>query len=222
MDFLKNLFGDGEALTYDQLLAKVQEAKLKVADLSGGAYVSKDKHDTKVGALEQQVKDLQGQITTRDGDLADLNTKLAAALADAGKLPEIQKALETLQGQYTTEKANYEARLQKQAYEHLVREKASGLRFSSNSAKKAFIAEAIAKEFAMDGENLTGYDDFLSEYQTSDPGAFVAEAKAEATQEPAPSVVLPTGGAAPSQKRSLSDWMKLANENPNTVVDFGK
>ena len=36
MEFLKELFGT-EALTFDQFAAKVNEHKMKLADISGGA-----------------------------------------------------------------------------------------------------------------------------------------------------------------------------------------
>ena len=45
MEFLKELFGN-ESLTYEQLAAKVAEKKMKLADLSTGAYVGKDKYET--------------------------------------------------------------------------------------------------------------------------------------------------------------------------------
>ena len=46
MEFLKELFGT-EALTYGQLAEKVTAKKMKLADLSTGAYVGKEK----LGAL---------------------------------------------------------------------------------------------------------------------------------------------------------------------------
>ena len=42
---LTELFG-GEALTYDQFAQRCAEHKAKFADLSGGAYVGKEKYDT--------------------------------------------------------------------------------------------------------------------------------------------------------------------------------
>ena len=45
MEFLKDLFG-AEALTYDQLAAKVAEKKMKLADISTGAYVGKEKFES--------------------------------------------------------------------------------------------------------------------------------------------------------------------------------
>jgi len=228
MDFLKALFQDGEALTYDQLAAKATEAKLKVVDISGGAYLSKEKHDNKVGALTQQITDLQGQVSQRDTDLADLNAKLTAAQADAGKLSEAQAALTALQAKYDTDKKDFDARIAAQSYEYAVREKANALHFSSASAKKAFIQDAIAKQFKQEGESLTGYEEFLSEYKNTDPGAFVPEAAPAADPAPAtppagaPTITLPTGGAKPGKRMGLMEIMRAKNENPDMVIDFGQ
>ena len=60
--------------------------------------------------------------------------------------------------QVDADKQAYEQRISKQAYEFAVREKAGALKFSSSAAKKAFIAEAIAKDFKQDGDKLQGYD----------------------------------------------------------------
>ena len=57
MEFLKALFGD-EALTYDQLAAKVAEGKLNVVNIADGSYVSRNKFDDTVNGLKSQVTDL--------------------------------------------------------------------------------------------------------------------------------------------------------------------
>ena len=63
---------------------------VRFADLSEGGYVSVDKYNSQVNGLNQQVKDLQGQLTQRDTDISDLQGKLTAAQADATKLAEVQ------------------------------------------------------------------------------------------------------------------------------------
>lgn len=123
MEFLKALFGNGEALTFEQLSEKVKENKFNVVNLADGSYVSKSKFDDRVNALTQQVTDLQGQITQRDADMADLNTKLTAAQADASKLTEAQTALTSLQGKYDTDRQQWAAKIEKQKYEFMVQER---------------------------------------------------------------------------------------------------
>lgn len=146
---------------------------IRFADLSEGGYVAVDKYNNKVNTLQQQVNGLQDQITQRDKDMVDLNGKLAAAQADAGKLGEAQTALTTLQQKYDTDRQTWESKNKQQQYEFMVREKASGLQFSSPAAKRDFIREANGKDFKVDGETLLGYEDFVTKYKAENPGALV-------------------------------------------------
>jgi outer membrane murein-binding lipoprotein Lpp len=200
MEFLKALFPDGGTLTYDQLIDKIKEQKLNVVNLAEGGYVSKNKFDDETKRLSGQVTDLQGQLTQRDTDMEGLKSSLAAAQADAGKLADVQKSFTDLQAKYTAEKGDFEKKISQQSYEFAVKEKANSLEFSSVAARKAFVQEAIGKEFKLDGETLLGYDDFVAKYKADDPGAFKA-APADPNPEggqntPPPAVVLPSGSGA--------------------------
>lgn len=216
MEFLKAFFKDG-ALTYDQLLAAVNEAKLNVVNIADGSYIAKTKFDDKVAALNQQVKDLQGQVSQRDADLSDLSEKLTAAQADAGKLSEVQSSLTGLQSKYEADKQEWEHKNAQQAYEFMVRERANGLKFTSAAAKRDFIREANGKEFKVDGESLLGYDEFVTKYKADNPGAMVEEKPEAPTQ---PTIVVPANGVTPKTKKSLADMMKAKNDNPDMIVNF--
>ena len=123
-------------------------------------------------------------IKQRDEDLADLKKKLEDAGGDAEKMSKLQTDLETLQSTYDTAKKDYESKLTKQAYEFAVKEKVAGLKFSSNSAKKAFIADAIKEEMKIKDGELQGFDDFVENYKKSDADAFLKEKESE--PKPAP------------------------------------
>lgn len=221
MEFLKALFGD-EALTYDQLAAKVAEGKLNVVNIADGSYVSRNKFDDTVNGLKSQVTDLQGQIAQRDTDLAGLNEQLTAAQADAGQLAGAQKQLSALQSKYDKDSKAWEAKNAQQAYEYAVRSKAGELKFTSAAAKKDFIREAIAQGFKMDGDTLMGYTDFVAKYQENDPGAFVKETPAAdpKSADPTPTIVLPGKSNPNPHKMSLAEAMKAKNENPNMEINF--
>lgn len=222
MDFLKALFGDGQ-LTFEQFAEAVKTAKMNLVNLADGGYVSQAKFDDKVNTLTQQVSQLNAQLTQRDTDMATLQTSLEAAQADASKLPGVQQSLSDLQSKYAQDKTNFETAMAKQRYEFAVREKANGLKFSSTAAKKAFVQEAISKEFKMDGDTLLGYEDFVTKYKADDPGAFVQEAPPTDPNPPknTPSITLPGAHDKPSgAKRSLAELMQMKNDNPNMEINF--
>ena len=221
MEFLKALF-ESSALTFEQFAAKVKEAGFNVVNIADGSYVSRNKFNDTVNGLKTQVTDLQGQITQRDADLAGLNEKLTSAQADAGKLTEAQQALTALQTKYDNDSKEWEARNAQQAYEYAVRTAAGREKFSSTAAQKQFVAEAIKQGFKMDGETLMGYSDFLAKYKADDPGAFVVEAPKdpEPAPAPAPVIVLPGNSNPVPKKMSLSEAMRMKNENPDYKVSF--
>ena len=204
MEFLKALF-NGEALTYEQLAEKVKGAKLNVANIADGSYVSRAKFDDTTNGLKQQVTDLQGQLSRRDTDMADLSTKLAAAQADAAKLPDAQNALTAMQSKYDADKKDWETKTARQAYEFAVKTEAGKLDFSSAAARRDFIRGAMDAGFKMDGETLLGFTDYVQKYKTDDPTAFKAEApttptQQEPTQEPTPPTIVLPSSPAPSDK----------------------
>lgn len=196
---------------------------VRFADLSEGGYVSVEKYNSQVNGLTQQVKDLQGQISQRDTDIADLNSKLTAAQGDAAKLADVQNQLNGLQTKYNDDQKAWSEKIAKQQKEFMVREKANGLQFTSPAAKRDFIGQANDKDFKLDGETLMGYEDFLTKYKDENPGAFVEEKKDDPAPEPAkPNIVLPGSSGTPTHGKSLADMMKAKNENPDMVVSFAK
>lgn len=199
---------------YEQVKARIDEVNkgqadktkhVRFADLSEGGYVSVDKYNSQVNTLTQQVTDLRGQITQRDADMKKLNEQLTAAQTDAGKLTETQKAMTELQTKYADDQKAWEAKSQRQAYEFMIREKANGIKFTSNAAKRDFISQALGKEFKIDGENIIGYSDFLTAYTADNPGAIAEEKQQDANANSG------ANGAAPAANGGTPPQIVLPN-----------
>lgn len=199
---------------------------VRFADLSEGGYVSVDKFNAQVNGLNQQVKDLQGQLASRDTDITGLQEKLTAATADASKLVEVQQQLTGLQAKYTKDQKDWETKTTKQRKEFMVRERANGLKFTSEAAKRDFLGQANVKDFQLDGETLIGYNEFFDKYKAENPTAFVEEKPADPPADPPapkPNIVLPgNSGGTPGANKSLAEMMKAKNANPDLVVSFTK
>lgn len=120
-------------------------------------------------------KKYEEDIAQRDNDLKDLKSKLEDAGADTKKLEELTSQLSTLQTTYDNAKTDYEQQLLAQKKEFLVRESVNNLKFSSNSAKKAFLADVISKDLPVENDKILGFDDFVNAYKEQDAGAFVQE-----------------------------------------------
>lgn len=167
MEFLQSLFGD-ESLSYEQFKAKVTESKIKIADLSGGAYVGKDKFDTLLADRDN----LKSRLDEANGKLE-------------GYDPEWKSK---------AEKAQQEAenKILSMQRSQMVKEKSEQLKFSSESARRAFLADLEAKNLPVEDGKMLGFDDFVSAYRETDPAAF-------APDRPAPTITIPGKGVSPKQ-----------------------
>lgn len=201
MEWLKAILGDALYSQVTEAL-KGKENEVKLANLAGGAYVSKEKHEALVSEAKAAAKAAQDALAARDADMATLKTAMEAAQADATKLPGLQEQLTGLQTRYESEKSALEKQLADQAYTHVLRDSMTGLEFTSEGAKKAFISDVQAKAFKVEEDKLVGFNEFLDGYRQSDPGAF--KEKEESTPPspagtpPAPPVFVAPGAGTPA------------------------
>ena len=162
---------------FDKLMVENYKTVKEVINLQGKLENMEKERDTYKEKYDTDIKQ-------RDADIKDLQTKLKDAGTDSTKLTDLENQLTTLQETYKKAKDDYESQLSKQAYEFAVKEKVAGLKFSSNSAKKAFIADAIKEEMKIKDGELQGFDDFVENYKKSDADAFLKEENPEPTPAP--------------------------------------
>lgn len=146
---------------------------------------------TKLSKAETERDTIQTKYDTdiaqRDADLVSLQTQLKDAGGDAEKLATLQTNFNTLQTTYNTAKADYENQLAEQAYDFAIKENSAKLKFSSNSAKKAFMSDLKAKKLSMENGKILGFDDFVNAYKEQDAGAFITENTTSKNDELKPS-----------------------------------
>lgn len=134
---------------------------------------------TKLSNTETERDNLQKQydvdIKKRDDDLEALKSQLEASGVDKTTLETLQAELKKQQDENANSKAAYEKQLQEQRYEFGVKEKVNGLKFSSASAKKAFLMDIMANPLQMKDGNILGFDDFVNAYKEQDADAFITE-----------------------------------------------
>lgn len=122
-----------------------------------------DLHSSDIGSHKQSIDTLKAERDAARTQLADANKKLEGYDPDWK-----QKAADAEQkaaAQVSALKADYAAE-----------NAAAGLKFSSASAKKAFLAELKGKGLALqDDGTLLGFDDYVASYKKTDPGAFAPE-----------------------------------------------
>lgn len=152
----------GEEL-YNQVKEKIGDKEMFIND---GTYIPKKKFDD----LNNDKKDLQAQ-------LEEVNKKLQTMSSDDAE--NIKKELEDLKAKYETDTKALNDKWNAREREYLINDLTRDLKFSSNSAKKTFINDLMAKDLKIENGKMLGYDDFLNEYRENDADAFVPEKKNE-------------------------------------------
>lgn len=132
-----------------------------------------------LGLNDEQV---QKVFAMNGADIERKNQTIATLTAERdtarAQLGEANKKLEGYDPDWKTksENAARQARQQVEALQSdfAAQSAVSGLKFSSESAKKAFLAELKAKKLTLQEGKLLGFDDFLADYKKTDPGAFAS------------------------------------------------
>lgn len=154
---LKELLGED---LYNQVTEKVGDDH-KIAIVSNGNWIPKDKFDSK----NNEVKELKKQLAERDDQLDQLKTKAAGHEDLTNQINELKE----LNAKTTKE---YQEKLEQQAFDF-------ALERSLNKAKaknpKAVRALLETENIKLDGDKLIGLDDQLKAIKESDPYLFEDE-----------------------------------------------
>ena len=119
----------------------------------------------------KELNPLKNTISTLTTDRDGLKTQLDTV---NGKLSGYDPDWKT---KSDAAKAEAEGKLASMQYEFAAKDSISGLKFTSESAKKAFTADLTAKKLPLQDGKLLGLDDFVKSYKTTDPGAFASDVK---------------------------------------------
>lgn len=167
-EFLKKLFGtvDGqpEALTYEQLEAKIKGDKnIKLANLADGGYVSEDKFKAK----ETELTGVKQQLT-------DANTTIQS-LKDKGA--DVDKVTKDWEAKYNKDTQELKDKLSAQERSHQTDLFLSGYKYTSKAAQAGIRAEFEKKNFQLDNGVFLGASDYMKTLMENEDykGAFVAE-----------------------------------------------
>lgn len=125
----------------------------------------------------QQVMDLHGaDIERQKQTIATLTTERDTARSQLG---EANTKLEGYDPDWKSkaEKAEKDAKAQVEELQHdfAAQTAAAGVKFSSESAKRAFLSDLKSKKLPLQDGKLLGFEDYLKNYQQADPGAFAPE-----------------------------------------------
>ena len=175
---IEDIFKDAETLTLEEFQAKAKEGGANFADLSEGKYVSVSKHNSEIQAKDDQISTLNDTLSERDKDLASLKDQLKDAGNDAEKLSTVSADLSALQSKYEEDTKAFQTKLDNQAREFAIKEHAATKNFTSNAAKRDYIASMQSSEdVKLKKGELVGVKDFDEAYSKDNEEAFIKNAE---------------------------------------------
>lgn len=140
-------------------------------------------HKNTIATLTTERDGLKTQLDTANGEIKSYKDM---------DVEGIKQKAGDWETKYNTDTQTLKDQLDAANYGFTVKEATAGLKFTSESARKAFVADLTAKKLPLQEGKLLGMEDFLKTYQTSDPGAFVPE-----NDDKTPTFTKGTGGGAP-------------------------
>lgn len=159
--------------------------------------ISKDVLDQIMAEHGKDIEGHKNSIATLTTERDGLKTQLDTATNEIKSYKDmdidgIKAKASEWETKYNTETQTLKDQLESTNYGFAVKEAVAGYQFTSESAKKAFVADLTAKKLPLQEGKLLGLEDFHKAYQTSDPGAFVPEGDGKT-----PVFTRPTGGGNP-------------------------
>ena len=178
-EFLKKLFKKDEngavvPMTYEELEAAIDADKgIKIADLSGGGYVAKDKFDAK----ETELKGIRKQLD-------DANTQIKSF--EDQDVDGIKQKVADWEAKYNTDTQALKDQMAAQNRSHAEDMFLAGYKFTSKAARKGVLDELRSKQFQLDDKGtFLGAKEFMSSLMEDEDykGAFVTENPAGDTNQ---------------------------------------
>lgn len=115
---------------------------------------------------------------------------------------------------------NAQAQLYERDFSDALKTEFEGIKFSSEAAKRAIMAEAKDAGLKLKDGKILGLNDLITQMKEKDASAFVDDEQIKAQQNAA-RFTQPIGRAQPAggKKYTMSELMKMKNENPGLDIE---
>ena len=159
----------------------------------------------------QEIENLKSELKTTKETLEQANVQIKNF--EGLDVESKDKAIKEWETKYSELEANAKAereanekKLQEQQYDFKLNEYVNGQKFTSDFAKKAYLAELKAQGFKLDADgNFLGANEYTEKFKAANQGVFAVE---EAPTNPTPEVVLkPTGGQPIENNNNWFGWL---------------
>lgn len=178
LDWLKSILGE----------AYTEEIEKSVSEEIGKRFVSRSDFNV----VNEVKKGLETQLEEDRKTIENMKQS-------AGNVEKLESISAQWEEKYNKDTNALKEQLEQAKYTHSIETLSLKEKFSSEAARKAFVADLAAKGLPYEDGKLIGYEDFKKAYMEADPGAFAQE-----TQPP------PVYAAGTGTSRMKTDTIKDA------------
>lgn len=126
--------------------------------------------------MAENGKDVKREKDKADSFKTQLDTAQETLKGFEGKdFDKLTRERDEWKEKFSTAKAEYDEKMKSIDFNNAVEAAVKDLKFTSHSARKAFVQDIKDKKLEVKDGKLSGFDDFLKTYKESDSGAFVDE-----------------------------------------------
>lgn len=141
-----------------------EEAKANIRKEVAENYKTVNEFNQKMETIQDDIKKAEERANTAE--------KALESLGDIDPA-QVNETIKKLQEELKEEKEKYRADIENREYNELIKNAMSAMEFTSESAKKAFIADLNADKLKVKNGELIGFDDFVKAFAKADPQAMV-------------------------------------------------
>ena len=124
--------------------------------------------DKQASEYAEEVDNLREQLTAANNQIKEFQSM---------NIDEIKASAAAWQEKYAASEKAWQEKLAGLKYEAAAKDAIADIKFSSNSAKRAFLSDLQAKNLTLENDKLIGFSDFLNSCKESDPDAFAPESQ---------------------------------------------
>lgn len=147
-------------------LELTDEMKESIKNSIGEEVYSKGEHEKKVKKAEDERDQYKERAETAEETLKGFDGK---------DFDTITKERDEWREKAEQAEKDYKAKIAERDYKDAVEEAVKDLKFTSNSAKKAFMSDIMSDPLKMKDGKLIGFSDYVEAYKKDDASAFVDE-----------------------------------------------
>lgn len=156
------------------MIEELEKLGVELTDEQKSAIEKKNWNEfISVAESDKKVQKVQEQLDTANEKLA--NTEEALKAFDGVDADGMKQKIAELEEANKQKDAEYKAALEKRDYHDAIEGLVSDIKFTSNAAKKQFIADLEVNPLQMRDGKVLGFDDYLKGVKENDPDSFVNE-----------------------------------------------